>query len=149
MKTGPQGIALLKGSEGFKARPYLCPAGVATIGYGSTYYPNGKKVTMKDAMITEHEACVILEHVLVPFEAGVSGMVKISLKQGEFDALVSFSYNLGLTALRNSTLMRKLNAGDKSGAARQFGSWINANGKPLPGLITRRENERKMFLGAV
>lgn len=149
MKTGPRGITLIKESESFRARPYLCPAGIPTIGYGCTYYPSGKKVTLADKPITEHEACVVLENVLATFEKAVERLVKVALSQGEFDALVSFAYNVGVGNFEKSTLLRKLNAGDRKGAAEQFGKWVNSNGKVLPGLVTRRAKEKALFLGGV
>ncbi len=117
MKTSDKGLALIKSFEGFSARPYLCPAGVPTIGYGATYYPDGRRVTMQDKPVTEADATAMLRSMLASYEAGVSRYVLVPLTQGQFDALVSFAYNLGLSALKSSTLLRLVNARDWQGAA--------------------------------
>ena len=88
----------------------------------------------------------LLKCGVVQYEQGVNQLVKVKITQGQFDALVSFAYNLGLLSLSTSTLLQKLNAGDKQGAADQFGRWVNAGGKRLDGLVTRRAAEREMFL---
>ena len=147
MKTSDKGLALIKQFEGFSAKPYLCPAGVPTIGYGATYYPDGRRVTMADRPVSEADATAMLRSMLASYEAGVSRYVQVPLTQGQFDALVSFAYNLGLSALKGSTLLRLVNARDYAGAAAQFGRWNRAGGKVLPGLTRRREAERVMFLG--
>lgn len=147
MKTSDKGLTLIKQFEGFSARPYLCPAGVPTIGYGATYYPDGRRVTMQDRPVTEADATAMLRSMLASYEAGVSRYVQVPLTQGQYDALVSFAYNLGLAALKNSTLLRLLNLRDYAGAATQFGRWNRAGGKVLPGLTRRREAERQMFVG--
>lgn len=147
MKTSDKGLALIKSFEGFSARPYLCPAGVPTIGYGATYYPDGRRVTMQDKPVSEADATAMLRSMLASYEAGVSRYVLVPVTQGQFDALVSFAYNLGLSALKGSTLLRLVNARDYAGAAAQFVSWNRAGGKVLPGLTRRREAERKLFVG--
>ncbi len=147
MKTSDKGLQLIKQFEGFRARPYLCPAGVPTIGYGATYYPDGKKVTMHDKPVSEADATAMLRSMLVQYENGVERYVQVPITQGQFDALVSFAYNVGLAALKNSTLLRLLNLRDYAGAAAQFARWNRANGKVLPGLTRRREAERKLFVG--
>lgn len=147
MKTSDKGLALIKQFEGFSARPYLCPAGVPTIGYGATYYPDGRRVTMQDRPVTEADATAMLRAMLASYEAGIARYVQVPLTQGQYDALVSFAYNLGLAALKSSTLLRLLNARNYAGAAAQFPRWNRAGGKVLPGLTRRREAERVMFLG--
>ena len=147
MKTSDMGLSLIKSFEGFSAKPYKCPAGVPTIGYGATYYPDGKRVTMADKPVSEADATAMLRSMLASYEAGVSRYVQVPLTQGQFDALVSFAYNLGLSALKGSTLLRLVNARDYAGAAAQFARWNRAGGKVLPGLTRRREAERVMFLG--
>lgn len=147
MKTSDKGLALIKSFEGFSARPYLCPAGVPTIGYGATYYPDGKKVTMRDKPVLEADATVMLRSMLVQYENGVERYVQVPITQGQFDALVSFAYNLGLAALKGSTLLRLVNERNFVGAAAQFSRWNKASGKVLPGLTRRREAERKLFVG--
>ena len=146
MKTSDMGLSLIKSFEGFSAKPYLCPAGVPTIGYGATYYPDGRRVTMQDRPVTVAQATDMLRSMLASYEAGVSRYVLVPVTQGQFDALVSFAYNLGLSALKNSTLLRLVNARDYAGAAAQFLRWNRAGGKVLPGLTRRREAERVMFL---
>lgn len=147
MKTSDMGLSLIKSFEGFSAKPYLCPAGVPTIGYGATYYPDGRRVTMHDRPVTEAQATDMLRSMLASYEAGVSRYVLVPVTQGQFDALVSFAYNLGLAALKSSTLLRLLNARNYAGAAAQFGRWNRAGGKVRPGLTRRREAERQMFVG--
>ena len=147
MKTSDKGLALIKSFEGFSAKPYLCPAGVPTIGYGATYYPDGNKVTMRDKPVSEADATAMLRSMLVQYENGVERYVQVPITQGQFDALVSFAYNLGLAALKGSTLLRILNERNYVGAAAQFSRWNKAGGKVLPGLTRRREAERKLFVG--
>ena len=139
-------VDLVKRFEGFRGMPYLCPAGIPTIGYGSTFYPNGKKVTMKDSGITESEATEMLRYTLDKiFAPGVSKALKVEVKQNQFDALCSFAYNLGVAALAGSTLMKKLNVGDIAGAGKEFDKWVKAGGKVLNGLVARRAAERKLY----
>ncbi len=146
MRTSAQGVELIKHYEGLRLKPYTCPAGIPTIGYGSTFYPDGRKVTLVDRPLTEDEADALLASTLLPFEREVGRMVEVEITQRMFDALVSFSFNLGSAALRGSTLLKKLNAGDKAGAAGEFAKWVFAAGSVLPGLVKRRESERKLFL---
>ena len=147
MRTSDAGVSLLKTFEGFRAKPYRCPAGIPTIGYGATFYPDGRPVSMTDPAISEAEASRILVDMLGEFEAAVDRLVTVPITQHEFDALVSFAYNLGPTQLASSTLLRKLNAGDKAGAADQFLRWDKSGGKTLAGLTRRRQEERALFLG--
>jgi len=146
MKTSLQGIGLIEDSEDFRSAPYICPAGVPTIGIGTTVYPNGVAVTMQDKKIDYGTALKILMLQLVTYEDGVKRYVRVPISQGQFDALVDFAYNLGLDALRNSTLLRLLNASDYYGASQQFKRWVYADGKKQNGLVIRRERERKLFL---
>jgi len=98
--------------------------------------------------ISSARAEEMLQADLPRFEAAVSRLVTVPLDQHQFDALVSFTYNLGEGNLRSSTLLKKLNAGDYAAAAAQFERWVTAAGKPLPGLVKRRAAERAMFEGA-
>lgn len=141
MKTSDKGIDLIKRFEGFESNPYLCPAGKWTIGYGWTH-----GVTKESKPITEAEATKLLADGLANYEIGVLDCVDVDLQQCEFDALVSFAYNLGVHALRGSTLLKKLNEGDYEGAADQFLRWNKANGQVLAGLTRRREAERELFV---
>jgi len=138
MNISNQGIKLIKRFEGLKLKPYLCPAGIASIGYGHTYLVN-----INDPAITEEEADRLLAQDLKLYEKPVSEMVKVPINQNQFDALVSFAFNLGTAALRGSTLLKKLNAGQPCAA--EFDRWIFAAGKALPGLVRRRAAERRLF----
>lgn len=148
MAISNQCLALIEASEGFHSRPYLCPAGIPTIGFGTTYYPDGTHVTLKDAPITKVHAEAILRTQLQRFADAVNRYVKVPLTQGQFDALVDFAYNAGAGNLQSSTLLRKLNAGDYSGAKAEFGKWVYGGGKVLNGLVTRRAAEARLFGGA-
>jgi len=146
MKASDNCINLIKKFEGFYSKPYLCPAGVWTIGYGSTRYANGKKVTSKDHPITEQQAIDIMKATLGTYENDVNRYVKVELNQNQFDALVDFAYNCGSKNLLNSTLLKKLNAGDYVGASNEFKKWVYGNGVKLNGLVTRRGAEKELFL---
>ena len=146
MKTSDKGKAIIKQYEGFRAKPYLCPAGVPTIGYGATYYTDGRKVTLRDAPISEADADKLLDKMLVKYEDAVNRYVQVPITQNQFDALVSFCYNLGQENLRKSTLLKKLNNKDYNGASDAFLNWVYASGKKLQGLVNRRTDERKLFL---
>lgn len=139
MKTSQSGIELIKKFEGCRLAAYKCPAGVWTIGYGHT---SGVKAGQK---ITQQQAETYLKNDLQVFEKGVEKVVKVSLNQNQFDALVSFSYNCGLGALRTSTLLKKLNAGDYKGASKEFPRWNKSNGRVLTGLTRRRSAEKALF----
>jgi lysozyme len=141
MKISQQGIDLIKRFEGCKLKSYLCPAGVWTIGYGHTAN------VRKNQIITSEQASAILMSDLLQFERAVTAMVSVPIKQGQFDALVSFAFNLGSGALASSTLLRKLNSGDFKGAADEFLRWNKAGGKVLEGLSVRRRSERALFVG--
>ena len=147
MKASKHCIDIIRDFEGFRSRVYLCPAGIPTIGYGSTRYPDGRRVTQLDPPITEEQAADLLRATLAPYEEAVTQHVTVPMNQNEFDALVSFTYNVGPSALQQSTLLRKLNRGDRAGAANEFRRWSTAGGKVLPGLVKRRELERGLFLG--
>lgn len=147
MKLDKAGIDLITKWEGLKLKPYLCSANVPTIGYGSTYYENKRKVMLTDAPITKQRARELFENTVVTYEQGVLkllGNVKVS--QNQFNALVSFAYNLGVQALKNSTLLKlvKLNPIDYR-IGLEFGKWVNAGGKKVQGLVNRRNDEIKMY----
>lgn len=148
MKTSAAGLNLIKGYEKFVAHPYMpTPQDVPTIGYGTTVYPNGKRVSLNDPAISEATALTYLAHDVEECERDVSQAVKVPLKQGQFDALVSFVYNIGEPNFDSSTLVKLLNAGDYAGAAAQFGRWNKQRGRVLNGLTRRRAQERAMFEG--
>ncbi|AVL19425.1 muraminidase [Enterobacter cloacae] len=146
MQTSDKGIALIKQFEGCKLTAYQDSVGVWTIGYGWTQPVDGKPIRA-GMTIKQETAERLLKTGLVSYEIDVSRLVKVGLTQGQFDALVSFTYNLGARSLSTSTLLRKLNAGDYAGAADEFLRWNKAGGKVLNGLTRRREAERDLFLG--
>ncbi|MEB7623177.1 lysozyme [Enterobacter vonholyi] len=145
MQTSDKGIALIKQFEGCKLTAYQDSVGVWTIGYGWTKPVDGKPIRA-GMTIKQETAERLLKTGLVSYESDVSRLVKVGLTQGQFDALVSFTYNLGARSLSTSTLLRKLNAGDYAAAADEFLRWNRAGGKVLNGLIRRREAERALFL---
>lgn len=147
------GLALIQRWEGYhRALPdgscavYLCPAGVPTVGWGSTRGPDGAALTAADGPFSRAECEALFARDVARFAAGVRGLLRADVSDNQFAALVSFAYNLGVGALRSSTLLRRVNAGDVGGAAAQFGRWVNAGGRRLPGLVARREAERALFL---
>lgn len=148
MKTSDRGIALLKEHEGLRLEAYP-DAGYgwarATIGYGHTSQAGPPAVT-KGMKITAAGAEEILRSDLAAFETAVLSAVHVPLNQNQFDALVSFTFNLGPGHLRSSTLLKRLNFGDYAGAADEFLKWNKSNGKVLTGLVRRREAERTLFL---
>lgn len=145
MQTSDKGIALIKEFEGCKLTAYQDSVGIWTIGYGWTQPVDGKPIRA-GMTIKQETAERLLKTGLVSYESDVSRLVKVGLTQGQFDALVAFTYNLGARSLSTSTLLRKLNAGDYTGAADEFMSWNKAGGKALKGLTRRREAERALFL---
>ena len=152
MRTTPAGIALIKRFEGCELTAYQDPVGIWTIGYGCTH-----GVGPGD-MISQAEADIRLIHDICEFEALVLGLVVSELTDNQLSALVSFVYNVGLghpgqksgfqylIGGAPSTLIRLLNAGEMDQAANQFGMWVSAGGKPFPGLVTRRNAEKQLFL---
>lgn len=144
-KTSNRGIELIKEFEGCRLTAYLCPAGVWTIGYGHTGKVDGKAIA-KGMTITAKKATELLRQDLATFEAAVNTYVTAPITQNMFDALVSFAFNCGGAALKNSTLLKKLNAKNYEGAANEFPRWNKAGGKVLAGLTRRRERERQLFL---
>jgi len=145
MQISNKGIELIKRFEGLELKAYPDSVGVWTIGYGWTQPVDGKKIG-PGMVIDQATADRLLKCGVVQYEQGVNQLVKVKITQGQFDALVSFAYNLGLRSLSTSTLLRKLNAGDKQGAANEFGKWVNAGGVKLAGLVKRRAAERELFL---
>lgn len=145
--------ALCQRFEGFRSRPYRCPADVPTIGYGSTYYADGRKVTLQDAPIDEATArALLLSELLHTYAPGVlrhcPGLLPLALLSddwGKFCAIVDFAYNLGVGRLQTSTLKRKINALDWRGAVEQLSLWTRGGGKVLPGLVARRQAESVYF----
>lgn len=147
MTTSQAGRKAIKQREGEVLTAYLDSVGILTIGVGHTSAA-GAPVVTKGMKITAAESDEILSRDLKTFEKGVRDAVKVPLSQNEFDALVSLAFNIGVGAFSKSTLVKKLNAGDKIGAADQFLVWNKAGGKALKGLTTRRQSERDQFLSA-
>jgi lysozyme len=146
--TSAAGLALIKKYEGLKIKAYLCPAKVATIGYGSTRYPNGKRVEINDKLTNEAEATQLLLSTLNAFETAVNKNLP-NINQCQFDALVSLCYNIGGASFAKSTLVRKakVNPNDPS-ILDEFMRWNKAGGKVLAGLTTRRADEAKLYFKA-
>lgn len=138
---------LCKEFEGFRAKPYLCPANVPTIGYGSTRYPDGRKVTLDDLPITRAEAEEILRWQLQrEFLAGVlRACPSLVAHPQALNAIVDFAYNLGVGRLQTSTLRRRINQGDWEGAKEQLMRWVRGGGRVLPGLVRRRKAEAALL----
>jgi lysozyme len=156
VKVSQKCIEQIKKDEGVRNRPYQCPALLWTIGVGHVIDPNHAKVPLADRkqlpipagwdmVLSAEEIDEILRKDLARFEAGVLRLIKVPLTQGQFDALVSFSFNVGLGNLQNSTLRMKVNRSEFEAAAEQFLVWTKAGGKVLPGLVKRRTHEKEMF----
>ena len=146
MKVSKQGLDLIKKHEGLRLEPYLCPAGVPTIGYGNTYYLNGERVTMSDTPITFDYANELLKSIVKRFEDGVNRYVQVKLTQNQFDALVSLAYNIGLNAFRRSTLLKRINKRSYDyRIAYEFSRWNKSGGRVLRGLIKRRSQEANLY----
>lgn len=140
-------IALIEEFEGFSATPYLCPAGVPTIGFGDTTW-NGKPVSMQQKPITRAQAEEALKKRLAVFQAQLDDCVTMPLNTNQNDALLSFIYNIGIGAFKGSTMRRKLNRGQYALAADEFDKWNRGGGKVLDGLKRRRAAEKQLFLEA-
>ena len=135
--------SLCKQFEGFRSRPYLCPAGVPTIGYGSTYYSDGRKVTLQDPPMDEPSASALLmyelQHTYLP--GTLRNCPILATDERRLNAVVDFCYNLGIGRLQTSTLKRKINAQDWEGAKEELKKWNKGGGKVLAGLDKRRKSE--------
>ena len=141
MKTGPEGLELIKHFEGCELKAYWCPAGVLTIGYGHT-----ADVEEGDE-IEQGDADKLLEADLEEFEHYVLQLVDPELTQNQFDAIVAWTFNLGPGTLKESTLLKRLNERDFDDVPYQIRRWTKAGGKELPGLVRRREAEALLFQG--
>lgn len=140
MNLSDEGLELIRRHEGLRLNAYQDAVGVWTIGYGHT---GGVK---PEDTIDEHQAVVLLGEDVREAEECIAEHVTVDLTQGQFDALVSFVFNLGCAAFKRSTLLRLLNEGDVGGACTQFARWVNAGGEPLAGLVKRRADEAERFL---
>ena len=141
MEISQEGLSLIKKFEGCKLQSYKCAAGVWTIGYGST---NGIEEGME---ISQERADMLLLEDVEVFEESINKLVEVPLEQNQFDALVSWTFNLGSTNLKNSTLLKVLNDKDYEGVPAQIKRWNKAGGEVLQGLVRRREAEALLFEG--
>ncbi len=140
-KLSDNGLEFIKSFEGFSAVPYLCPARVWTIGYGST-----KGVTKDTPPMTQQEASELIAQEVVRYENSVRRLITVPLTQNEYDALVSFTYNLGGGVLQYSTLRMKINRSEKKEAAKEFLKWVYSAKVKSKGLMRRRLSEMELFL---
>jgi len=149
-KISKKGLDLIKSFEGFRSAPYADIVGVNTIGYGNTYYPGGKKVTLQDSPITEEEATKLLLNTLTYYEQSVDSLVRDDISQNKYDSLVSFAYNLGVNALKKSTLLKLVNENPNNHLIKdEFLKWCNAGGRKVSGLVKRRTKEVEHFFSVV
>lgn len=131
--------------EGLELKAYKCSAGIWTIGIGSTRYEDGRPVLRGD-IITEDRAFELFKNTIIQYEVAVNKLVTSNINQNQYHALLSFTYNLGVRALKNSTLLKKVNKNPNDpDIEKEFLKWINAGGKPLRGLLIRRQVEVKMY----
>ena len=144
MKTSNTGINLIKKFEGFSANEYICPAGKITIGYGHVILPSEHFTT-----ITEDEAIELLKKDLESREIELNKLIKVSLFQNQFDALISLVYNIGMSNFKSSTLLKFINSNSFDKVPEQFRRWIYVNKQVSNGLKKRREAEIKAWLGSI
>jgi lysozyme len=158
MTLDNKGYLLIAQFEGLRLKPYLCSAGVPTIGYGSTFYPSGRKVTMRDKPITQETAFWMLKQVANMFAKDVDSLVTSNINQNQFNALVSFAFNVGSDidadnipeGLGDSRLLRRVNANPNDPEiAREFVKWNKAGGRVLDGLTKRRLKEAELYFTPV
>jgi len=148
-KASLKGLDVIKKYESLKLKPYLCPAGVPTIGWGSTYYEDGTRVRLTDAPISKERAQELLANTVHVFEKAVDSYTRDDINQNQFDALVSFAYNVGTGNLKSSTLLKKVNANPSDETIRtEFMKWDKAGGKQLAGLTRRRKAEADLYFKA-
>lgn len=133
--------------EGLSLKPYLCPAGIPTIGYGSTRYADGRAVTLKDAPITARQADELLRLTLRrDYLPGVlAASPGLAERPRALAAVLDFAYNLGVAKYEGSTLRKRVDAGDWPGARAELKKWVRGGGKALPGLVARRAAEAKLM----
>ena len=147
MNVSDKCVNMIKHHEGFVRKPYQDPIGLWTVGVGHLI-GDGKTLPKewKGKVLTDEEVDELLYEDLERFEIGVERLSKVSLSQGQFDALVSFSFNVGLGNFQSSTLRSKLNRSDYEGAADEFWKWRRAGGRILQGLVKRRADEKALFI---
>jgi lysozyme len=137
------GLDLIKRFEGFSPTVYICPAGYPTIGYGHVVKPHEREVFASG--ITTEQAEALLRQDVQTAERAVLHLITVPLTDGQFDALVSFTFNLGAGALQRSTLRRKVNRGDHATVPAEFRKWVWAGGRKLEGLVRRRGAEAYFY----
>jgi lysozyme len=146
MKVNKDGLYLIAEFEGLSLKPYMCPAKKATIGYGNTYYRDGRKVTMLDNPITKEEALELLKVIVDSFTKQVDKLVSTPLNQNQINAVVSFAYNVGVGNLKNSTLLKLINKDHNQLAiSNEFLKWVNVGGEKSKGLERRRIKESQIY----
>lgn len=146
IKASQKGLDLIKRFEGLELKPYKCPAGIPTIGYGNTYYPSGTKVKLTDPAITQIVAEALLKFLLGSYEKSIDSFCRDDINQNQFDALVSFAYNCGVNNLKSSTLLKKVNANPQDVTIRnEFMKWNKTGGRVLAGLTKRRQAEADLY----
>lgn len=147
MTVPKNAIDLAQFFEGFEPLPYLCPARVPSIGFGSTVYPNGKKVTLQDKPVTRAQATSMMVWELEHSMAATLRLcpVLLSVREEWLGAIVDFTYNLGSGRLQQSTLRRKINARDWKAVPAELNKWVFGGGVKLPGLVLRRKAEAAFF----
>ena len=146
MKLNSDGYNIIKSFEGLSLKPYLCSANVPTIGYGSTYYENGIRVQMSDAPITKQRAEQLLQHTADRFALKVANLIKKPITQNQFNALVSFAFNVGSGALASSTLLKLVNINPNDAMiAKEFLKWNKGGGRVIDGLTKRRIKENALY----
>ncbi len=142
----PVALALMRRFEGFYSKPYMCPAGVPTIGYGNTYYEDGTRVTLMDESVTRERAeALLLWAVRTVYLPQVLRLCPGLDHPDRLAALIDFTYNLGGSALKSSTLRRRVNAGDWDAVPDELRKWNKAGGRVLRGLTLRREAEAQLI----
>jgi lysozyme len=141
-----KGYLLITNHEGLRLKPYLCPAKIPTIGYGNTYYTDGKRVTLLDKEITKQQAFDMFKEVANRFAKRVDELVTSNINQNQFNALVSFAYNVGTGNFASSTLLKKVNRNpDDLTIKDEFLRWNKAGGKVINGLTNRRNEEADLY----
>jgi len=146
MRLNNSGYLLITEFEGFSAKPYLCPAKIPTIGYGNTYYSDGKRVTMLDKEITKVQAFEMFKTIADRFADKVNKLVTSPLNQNQFNALVSLAYNIGTGNFASSTILKKVNKNHNDTSIElEFKKWNKVNKKEVAGLTKRRLYESKVY----
>lgn len=146
MRLNNKGISILHKYESLRLEAYLCPAGIPTIGWGNTFYEDGTKVKIGDK-ITKQRADALFENILNDvFIPGVKKLISVRLNENQFSALVSFAYNVGVEAFKNSTLLKRVNNNPNDpDISYQFSRWNKSKGRVLGGLTKRRKDEAKLY----